>query len=132
MNIANDFVTLMISLGYGTVFGTDIFIGGAPQNAPDPCWWVVTSGGSPLKKNITAELQKSYVLDVYYRDIDAEGVYDIIQAFEIEMNKPTCRTLANFDTIEIEAISFPTDQDIDDEERTVGLTQITIRTYYKE
>ena len=132
MNIARSFITEMIAQGFGTVFGTNIYIGSAPQDAPDLCWWVIPSGGSPQAKNDTAELQKSYVLNVYYRNTDAEDVYETIQNFEIEFNRPTCRTLTGFDTIEIEALSFPTDQDIDNEDRTVGLTQITIRTYYKE
>jgi hypothetical protein len=131
MNIARSFVTLMESLSFGT-FGTDIYIGSAPQDAPDPCWWVVSSGGSPQTKNSTPELQKSYLLNVFYRNTDAENVHETIQAFEVEMNKQTCRTLSGFDTIEVEAISFPTDQDLDNEDRTVGLTQVAIRTYYKE
>ena len=132
MNIARSFVDYMIAQGFGTVFGTDIFIGGIPQDAPDTAWWVVSAGGSPGTKNQTAELQKNYVLNIYYRSTDAESVYNEIQSLEIELNKPTCITLAGFDTIEIEATTFPTDQDLESEERTVGLLTATVKTYYKE
>lgn len=132
MNIAKSFVDFMIANNFGTQFGADIFIGGVPQEAPDSCWWVTNAGGSPGTKNKTAELQKNYVLNIYYRSTDAESVYNEIQSLEIELNKPTCIQLDGFDTIEVEATTFPTDQDLDSEERTIGILVATIKTYYKE
>lgn len=132
MNIAESFVEAMIGLGFGTTLGVDVFIGGVPQSAPSAAWWVLYSGGSPFSKNKTAELQKNYRLNVFYRSTDAKDVYDKMQDLEIALNRPGCINLSDFDTIEVEATLFPTDQDIDSEERTVGLLEVSIKTYYKE
>ena len=117
--------------GFGT-FGTDIFIGVAPQNAPDPCYWLTTSGGSPESRNDTGEVIKIYTINLYYRNTDAEDVYNKMQELEVEFNKANCTQLNGFDTIQLSATLFPTDQDIDNEERTVGIIEITVKTYYKE
>lgn len=131
MNIAKSFVEYMEDQLLGT-FGDDIFIGVAPQGAPDKCYWINTSGGAPQSRNQTGEVIKNYVLDVFYRNTDAEDVYDTIQALEILLNNGNCTQLSGFDTIEIQATLFPTDQDIDNQERTVGLIQVGVKTYYKE
>jgi hypothetical protein len=112
--------------------GTDVFIGGVPQSAPSTAWWIVSSGGAPNTKNNTAELQKDYSLNVYYRSIDMKSVYDKMSDLEIELNKPNCIALSGYVIIEVEAKTFPVDQDLDSEERTIGLIQVNIRTYYKE
>ena len=132
MNIAKDFADYLITQGFGTVFGTDVFVGGVPANAPDASWWVVSAGGSPETRNQTGEVRKNYILNVFYRSSDEESVYNEMQELEIELNKSNCLQLANFDTIELQATIFPADQDIDSEERTIGTVQVQITTYYKE
>lgn len=131
MNIARSFATYMEDEGYG-VFGTDLFVGGAPKEGPDVCYWVVLNGGAPESRNETGEVIKQYSLSVYYRSTSEEDVYDTIQALEIELNKAKCVQLDGFDTIEIQCILFPADQDIDNEDRTVVLLEVQVRTYYKE
>ena len=131
MNIAKSFVEYMEAQALGT-FGTDIYIGVIPQGAPDKCYWLTTSGGTPQSRNQTGEVIKNYVIDVFYRNTDAEDVYDTIQALEVLLNTGNCTQLTGFDTIEMQATLFPTDQDIDNQERTVGLIQVTVKTYYKE
>ena len=125
MNIAKAFTTYMESEGFGT-FGTDLFIGGAPLEAPDSLWWVVSSGGAPESKNSTGEMLKEYTLGVYYRDIDTEQVYEKLQELEELINSVACVQLDSYDTVSMEAIGFPADQDLDDEDRTVGLLQVGI------
>lgn len=132
MNIAESFVDYLISIGFGTALGTDVYIGGVPLDAPSTCWWIISSGGTIISRNQTGEKQKNYLLSVFYRSTDAENVYNELQELEIELNKSNCADLQEFDTIEIEAINFPTDNDIDLEERTVGTIQVAIKTYYKE
>lgn len=132
MNIVEAFIEYMIAAGFGTALGTDVFIGSVPQDAPSTAYWLTTAGGGILSKNATGEKQKSYLLQVFYRNMDAEDVYNELQELEIELNKPNCAQLTGFDTIEMEAVSFPTDNDIDLEERTVGVIQVVVRTYYKE
>ena len=128
MNIAEAFVEYMEDLTMGTL-GTNIYISSVPQEAPDAVWWVVKSGGSPVRKNSTGERVKDYNLSVFYRDIDAEQVYELIQDFEEEINSKGCIQLDGYDTIEMEATVFPTDQDLDNEDRVVGLISIRITVY---
>lgn len=128
MNIAKSFVDYMEYLGYGT-FGTNIFIGVVPQESKNACWWVFKSGGSSVRKNSTGERTKEYNLSVYYRDTDAEQVYELMQEFEEEINSKGCVQLDGYDTIEMEATTFPTDQDLDNEDRVIGLLNIKITVY---
>lgn len=131
MNIATSFADYMEDLALG-VIGTSIFLGSVPQNAPSSAWWVVASGGTVEKKNDTGEVMKNYIINVYYRDLVAENVYNYLHNLEVEVNSGNCTQLEGFDTIDMSALAFPTDQDIDSTDRTVGLLQVTIRTYYKE
>lgn len=72
---------------------------------------------------------KQYLISVYMRSLDASLVYDQLQALEESLNSDGCTSLNGYDTIDIEATTFPTDQDLDNEDRTVGLLQATITTY---
>lgn len=131
MNITEAFVEYLESLLLGTL-GVDIFIGSVPQDAPNNCYWLVGSGGSPVSRNQTGEVVKNYTIDIFYRNLSAEVVYNTLQDLEIEVNKAVCTQLNGFDTIEMQAVLFPSDQDIDNEDRTVGLVQVLVKTYYKE
>jgi hypothetical protein len=128
MNIAEAFANYMQDRAIG-VFGTDIFIGAVPQDAPANAWWLVSAGGSPEQTNDTGEMLKNYIVSVYYRSLDASGVYNQMQELEELVNADDCTQLDGFDTIAMTATAFPADQDIDSEERTIGLVQITIRVY---
>lgn len=128
MNIAESFVEYMEDLSMGT-FGSTIYINSVPQEAPDAVWWVVKSGGSPVRKNSTGERVKDYTLSIYYRDTDAEQVYELMQDFEEEINSKGCIQLDGYDTIEMEASIFTADQDLDNEDRVVGLISVRITVY---
>lgn len=128
MNIAESFVEYMEDLSMGTL-GSTIYINSVPQEAPDAVWWVVKSGGSPVRKNSTGERVKDYILSVYYRDTDAEQVYELMQDFEEEINSKGCIQLDGYDTIEMEASIFTADQDLDNEDRVVGLISVRITVY---
>lgn len=128
MNIAKSFVDYMEDLSMG-IFGSTIYINSVPQEAPDAVWWVVKSGGSPIRKNSTGERVKDYNLSVYYRDTDAEQVYELMQDFEEEINSKSCIQLDGYDTIEMEASIFTADQDLDNEDRIVGLMNVRISVY---
>lgn len=128
MNLTRSFVEYMQNELFG-VFGTDIFIGGAPQKAPDTCWWVVSSGGNSVIKNKTNEKLKAYVLDIFYRSDNAEDVYDTLEALEKRLNSDDCPELTDFEVVEFEATLFPIDQDLDVQDRTVGLLQATLTIY---
>lgn len=128
MNIAEAFVEYMEDLSMG-VLGTTIYINSVPKEALDAVWWVVKSGGSPVRKNSTGERVKDYNLSVYYRNTDAEQVYELMQDFEEEINSKSCIQLDGYDTIEMEASIFTADQDLDNEDRVVGLMNVRISVY---
>ncbi len=128
MTLKRSFAAYMELKGFG-VFGTDLFLNGAPQDAPEACWWVLATGGAPISENRTGEKLKKYVVSVYYRDLDAQIVDEKLHEFEEELNTQFCDQLEGFVTVDIEVTTFPTDQDIDVNERTVGLAQVSIQTY---
>lgn len=128
MNISHAFATYMATKGYGTL-GTNLFIGAVPIDAPNVCWWVSASGGSNTTRNKTGERIKQYIIQVFYRSMDAEDMYEKMQAFEETINSNTCTSLTGYDTIDMQCTTFPTDQDIDSEERTKGLAQVTLTIY---
>lgn len=129
MTIKRSFIEYMEDVLNLGVFGTDIFADIAPLDGPTNLWWVTSSGGSALQKNHTGEKIKQYQLNVFYRSNDAQEVDETLHDFEVAINTSNCDQLTDFDTIELEAFVFPSDQDIDSEERTVGLVQVTVRSY---
>lgn len=132
MTITKAFAQWMQDNDFATQ-GQDLFIGGVPADlvdkAPDTCWWIYANGGTPITKNTTGEKQKNYLINVYFRDLNAQNVDETMQTFELLVNGKNCDQLEGFDTIEMEATGFQTDIDLDNEERTVGFVQVTIRVY---
>jgi hypothetical protein len=130
MNIAEAFADYLVNLGKGTL-GQNIFIGQAPSSnrVSDSIWWIVGNGGSSLQKNSTGESLKNYQLSVYYRNRDYKTVYDTLSDLEESINCDGCAQLDSFDTIDIEASTFPVDNDLDNEDRKVGLLQVNLTTY---
>lgn len=132
MNLAEAFATHLATLT-GTTLGQTLFIGEAPSSnkVADAIWWIVENGGGVLRKNSTGEAQKNYQINVFYRDRDYKAVKDAMYALEEDLNCDGCSQLSGYDTIDIEAITFPIDNDLDNEDRKIGLLQANI-TIYKE
>lgn len=128
MNITRAFVEYLETL-LGITFGQGIYIGGAPLDAEDGIYWVTMTGGSPETKLVTGEMTKNYRLNVYYRDTDEQAVYDNLQSLEEAINADGCTELAGYDTMDMEAFVFSVDDDIDAEDRTVGLLQVNLSTH---
>lgn len=129
MNITKSFAEFMQANSYGSLTGKTLFIGGAPLDVADAIWWIISGGGSSSSTNATGQRMKNYLINVFYRDTDQEQVYEKLQAFEQFINSGDCTQLAGYDTVEMEATTFPTDQDLDNEDRTVGMVQVTLTTY---
>lgn len=127
MTLKRSFAQYMESLSLGTL-GDDIFITSAPLNVA-PCWWIIATGGTPVITNQTGERIKNYIISVYYRDVDAETVDETLQSFEALLNTGNCDQLEGFNTIDMSVTTFPADQDIDVQDRSVGLAQVSIQTY---
>ena len=131
MNIAESFANYMQNDLSIATLGQDLYISAGPDSdrVPDSIWWIVASGGAKDVSLQSGEVTKRYQLDVYFRHRDAEVVYNRLQALEEQLNCPGCVQLDGFDIISVEAITFPVDQDIDNEDRSVGLLQASILTY---
>lgn len=106
--------------------GQNLFIGNVPLKAPKSCWWVVVTGGASTLKAHTGERLKQYTLNVFYRNTSSEDVDEKMQAFEEFINSKPCKSLAHYEVIEIDATLFQSDRDIDDEDRTVGVVEVSI------
>jgi hypothetical protein len=130
MNIIEAFVEYLETLGVGT-FGQNIFIAEAPSSnkVPAAIYWVTDNGGQPLVKNFTGEQIKQYTFFIYRRDRNYKLVKDALYNLEEQISCSGCFQLTGFETIEIEVISFPIDNDLDSEDRKVGLLQVNIKTH---
>lgn len=130
MTISDAFVEYMESKGVG-VFGQNIYKNEAPSSnkAPDGIWWLVNNGGRPLARNLSGERVEEFSLLLYRRDRNYELVEKELFNFGELLSCESCVQLQGFKITEITVVSFPTDQDLDSEDRKVGLLQINIRTY---
>lgn len=108
--------------------GQDLYIGTAPTS-PDAICWVIASGGDTERKLKTGERMKSYLIEIRYRNRNYQTVYDTLQTIEELLNADDCPTLIGFDTVSIEATTFPIDEDLDSSGRKIGLVVVTISTY---
>lgn len=125
------FVEFLETEGYG-VFSENLFISQVPLDAPDTATWLITSGGSPIQKLPTGEMLKQYFVSIYYRSRSKEDVEKKLFALEELLNCTRCVQLTGFEVHEIIATSFGSDQDLDNEERQVGMLQANIKIYKKE
>jgi hypothetical protein len=131
MTLAQSFAAyLQDTLHLGEI-GVDIFIGNAPSSdkAKDAVYWFLTSGGDKEVKLVTGASIKNYRLDLFYRSRDHKAVQEAMHALEETLNCADCIQLAGFEVMQAEAITFPIDNDLDDEDRKVGSLQVNIRTY---
>ncbi len=128
MNIVKSFSDFLETEGFGTL-GVDIYLGGVPQGAPDSSIWLMSGGGSPVLRTKTNEMVKQYLISIFMRSLDPEELYDDIQALEELINAEACPSLTGYEVVEMRATSFPTDNDLDNVERTIGLIQVTLTTY---
>lgn len=128
MTIARSFIEYLELQGFGS-FGVDLFIGGAPLDADDRIIWVLSSGGNNSSKNVSGEKQKAYLLSIYCRDTDPEYVDQTLQNIEELLNTKDCIELTGYMVLESETTLFQSDQDIDSEDRTIGLLQVTFTVY---
>lgn len=113
-------------------FNTDLYISQVPLSAPDTTYWLITSGGTPIRKLSTGETVKQYFIEVYYRSKSAKDVERNMFDLEELLNCTECVQLTGFEVQEISATAFPSDLDADDNERRIGMLQANIKIYKKE
>ena len=42
--VSESFIAWLENTGIGATFGTNLYLGQVPDNAPDTCFWTITSG----------------------------------------------------------------------------------------
>jgi len=130
MNIAEDFAKYLESIGIATL-GHDLFISNAPSSNKtlDSIWWIVYNGGSSILDTSSGESLKRYQLQLFYRDRDHESVYNKIMEVDELINCSRCVQLTNYDSVDISTVTYPIDNDLDLEDRKVGLIQVSLTIY---
>ena len=130
MTVAQSFIKWLEEQGVAT-FGQDLYLRRVPdsKSTPDAIYWIIPSGGFRIGKNRTGEVIKQYSFIINYRSVSARDVEEKLFALEELLNCTNCVTLEGFDVIEIEVDAYPSDGDIDEEDRETGLLQVNIKTY---
>lgn len=133
MTIVDSFVKMLEDKGYG-ISGQNIFKWQLPSTLKidTEALWIIPSGGSPIQRNKTGEMIKSYNLIIYYRSKSARKVARVMDELEKLLNcGASCVQLEGFDTIEISANQLPYDQDRDAEDTMVGMLTAQVNVYTK-
>lgn len=130
MTIAKSFVKFLENKGYG-IFGQNIFLYRVPNSlkTETELLWVIPSGGMPIRANQTGEMIKEYSFTIYFRSMSAEKVDKALNDLEQTLNCSSCVQLEGFELVSIRATQFPADQDLDSENRMVGMINCSISVY---
>lgn len=130
MTLAQSLGQYIENLGLATL-GQDLIIGRAPSSkeVTDDLWWMISNGDGTVKKNKTGEYMKAFQFLVYRRSRNYRQIDEDMQSLQESLDCDGCTQLDGFDTVDMEASLFPTDDDLDSEDRKVGLLQVNIRIY---
>ena len=132
MNVVEAFKDYLVSRSIGT-FAEDLFISRVPSgvSVPDDVWWLRLEGGSSGTYNVNQGNQRPVTISVYRRSVSAAKVYDDLEALNDLVSCSGCLELEGYNVIGVSTIGPFADQDLDGEERTVGMLQVTV-TIYKD
>lgn len=130
MTISQSFVQFLQEQGYG-ILGQNIYLYRVPNSfkAESEVLWVVPSGGNVVGRNRTGELIKAYQFLVYYRSVNTRKVDEALADLESVLNCSECVKLEGFELVQINTTQFPVDQDLDAENRMVGLLRVQLEVY---
>ncbi len=125
--ITKSMIKFMEDLGFGT-FGTNLYVYQVPDSkfADNDIYWLIPSGGTPTRQLYTWGKTKRYAFIVHYRNESTEVVDDKMFEMESVINAVKCPLLEGFDVYNVQCDSFPTDSDLDSEDRMVGTMTIFI------
>ncbi len=126
--VGEAFVKFLQDKGYGT-FGTDLFLGELPIEAPDDAWLVVVGGGNPEVVTLDGAMLKLYTFNVYRRSVAGKEIERKLFSLEEMLNCATCVNLQGFETIYSRATQFAQDIDLENENRRIGLIQAQVRLF---
>lgn len=127
MNVVRAFANYLEDAGVATL-GTDLFISRAPSSLTtgNRIFWLKATGGGEVSRAITGSAERQYVIEVYHRDTSTEGVYETMQQLGDDLVCAGCLTLEGYDVEDVRTNGPFADQDLDNEERTVALLQVTV------
>lgn len=130
MTVAKAFVNFLETKGYG-IFGQNIFLYRVPNSlkTDTELLWVIPSGGMPIRYNQTGEMIKEYSFIINFRSMSAEKIDVVLNDLEQILNCSSCVSLKGFELVSIRATQFPADQDLDAENRMVGMINCSIQVY---
>lgn len=130
MTISRAFVKFLETKGFG-VFGQNIYLFRVPDSfkAESEVLWVIPSGGSIVGRNRTGEMIKAYQFLIYFRSISAEKVDVALSAIEEQLNCSGCVELEGYDLVQVNTTQFPADEDLDMENRMVGMLRVQLEVY---
>lgn len=135
MTLVTAFADYLQSIGVATR-GEDLFTSRAPSSKAldiaghnaNRIFWVKSAPGAPPERSVNGPQRQFHGIDLYHRDLSADAVDETLQMLSDKLSCPGCVHIPGFDVLEIEVEGPWSDQDLDNEERTVGLLQLTITT----
>lgn len=130
MTVFQAFINFLEEQGCG-VFGQNIYAYRVPNSkkTQTELYYLIPSGGSPVRRTSTGKAIKLYQILIYFRSNSAEKVDNTLNELEKLLNCAGCVELEGFELVDIQATSFPTDQDLDSENRMVGMIQCQLQVY---
>ena len=130
MTLSQSFVKFLEGKGYG-VFGQNIYLYRVPNSkkTETEILWLIPTGGYPSRTNRTGEMIKAYQILIYYRSNSAKKVDEVMNDLEETLNCSQCVNLEGFELVSIRATQLPADQDLDTENRMVGVITVQLEVY---
>lgn len=130
MTLSQSFVKFLEDKGYG-IFGQNIYLYRVPNSkkTETEVLWLIPTGGFPSQVNKTGEMMKTYQFLINFRSNSARKVDEVLNDLEQTLNCSNCVSLEGFELVEIRATQLPADQDLDSENRMVGMINCQITVY---
>ena len=130
MTISRAFVKFLEDKGYG-IFGQNIYLYRVPNSkkTETEILWLIPTGGFPSQVTKTGEMMKTYQCLINFRSNSARKVDEVLNDLEQTLNCSNCVSLEGFELVEIRATQLPADQDLDSENRMVGMINCQITVY---
>lgn len=130
MTLTESFARFIENQGYGTL-GQNIYLFRVPNSkkTETELLWLIPSGGTPVSRNKTGEIIKSYQVLIYFRSNSAKKVDVVLNDLEETLNCSQCVNLEGFELVDLRASQLPIDQDLDSENRMVGSINCQLQVY---
>lgn len=126
--VGEAFVKFLEQNDTGT-FNDNLFLGMLPLDAPDEAWLVVVSGGSPDVVTADGGMIKLYTFNIYRRSLAGKEIERQLFSLEEKLNCSSCVNLDGFETIYSRATQFAQDDDLENENRRIGMLQAQVRLF---